>query len=145
MDEADARLAYYLPAPSTQTEEQTSLRPQLPEGAVDTPLVRVYNFLRMLIRLRICSEVVTVYTEMMSLSYQLEILWYQVPSFITRMEDDSHQAQAERMRFLGWKDYLAVNMSPNRKTLTALYWLYVPFILYRTAYSYKCPGAHQLQ
>lgn len=89
MDEADARLAYYLPPPSTQTEEQTSSRPQLPEGRVDTPLVRVYNFL-----------------QMMTLSYQLEILWY----------------QAERMRFLGWKDYLAVNMSPNRKTLTALYW-----------------------
>jgi mediator of RNA polymerase II transcription subunit 14 len=147
MDEADARLAYYLPPPSihTQTEEQTPSRPQLPEGTVDTPLVRVYNFLRMFIRLKICSEDETVYTEMMSLSYQLEILWYQVPSFISRTEDDSLQPQAERMRFLGWKDYLAVNMSPNRKTLTTSYWLYVPFVSYRAAYSCKCTGALQLQ
>lgn len=145
MDEADARLAYYLPPPSTQTEEQTPSRPQLPEGAVDTPLVRVYNFLRMFIRFENCSEDQVVYTEMMSLSYQLEILWYQVLSSISRMEDHSHQAQAERMRFLGWKDYLAVNMSPNRKTLTASYWLYVPFIFYHTTYSCKCPGAHQMQ
>jgi len=50
MDEADARLAYYLPPPSTRIEEQIPSRPQLPEGMVDTPLVRVYNFLRMFIR-----------------------------------------------------------------------------------------------
>ncbi|KAJ7128933.1 mediator complex subunit MED14-domain-containing protein [Mycena crocata] len=91
-DEADAQLAFYLPVPADQVPPGVTLppRPQLPEGVVDTPLVRVFNFL-----------------QMMSLSYQLEILWY----------------QAERMRSLGWADYLSVNMSDNRKTLTASYWL----------------------
>lgn len=49
-DEADNQLAIYLPL----TEDQHTLagvelspRPQLPSGVVDTPLVRVFNFLRM--------------------------------------------------------------------------------------------------
>jgi len=46
----------------------------------------------------------------MSLSYQLEILWY----------------QAERMRSLGWAEYLSVQMSPDRKTMKALYWTRPP-------------------
>ena len=48
-DEADAQLAYYLPLPADQIpppEVTLPPRPQLPEGVVDTPLVRVYNFLR---------------------------------------------------------------------------------------------------
>ncbi|KAI6036221.1 mediator complex subunit MED14-domain-containing protein [Pisolithus microcarpus] len=92
-DEADARMAYYLPFPETEDGppniERTE-RPQLPEGAIDAPLVRLYNFL-----------------QMMSLSYQLEILWY----------------QAQRMRSLGWADYLKVEMLNNRKTLFVSYWL----------------------
>ncbi|KAJ7209599.1 mediator complex subunit MED14-domain-containing protein [Mycena pura] len=95
-DEADAQLAYYLPLPADQIpppEVTLPPRPQLPEGVVDTPLVRVYNFL-----------------QMMSLSYQLEILWY----------------QAERMRSLGWADYLSVKMSDNRKSFTASYWIRPP-------------------
>ena len=48
---------------------------------------------------------------MMSMSYQLEILWY----------------QAERMRSLGWADYLKVDMSNDRKTLTISYWMYAAF------------------
>ncbi|KAJ7188529.1 mediator complex subunit MED14-domain-containing protein [Mycena filopes] len=90
-DEADAQLAFYLPLPADHTPPPGAPpRPQLAEGIVDTPLVRVYNFL-----------------QMMSLSYQLEILWY----------------QAERMRSLGWADYLSVTMSDNRKSFTASYWL----------------------
>ncbi|KAJ7690643.1 MED14-domain-containing protein [Mycena rosella] len=92
-DEADAQLAFYLPLPADQVPPPgvtVPPRPQLPEGVVDTPLVRVFNFL-----------------QMMSLSYQLEILWY----------------QAERMRSLGWADYLSVNMSDNRKSFVASYWL----------------------
>lgn len=42
------------------------------------------------------------------MSYQLEILWY----------------QAERMRSLGWADYLKVDMTNDRKTLTISYWMY---------------------
>lgn len=96
-DEADARMACYLPFPETAEATSEVLsniekpeRPKLPEGTVDAPLVRLYNFL-----------------QMMSLSYQLEILWY----------------QAQRMRSLGWADYLRVEMLNNRKTLSVSYWL----------------------
>ncbi|KAJ7497072.1 mediator complex subunit MED14-domain-containing protein [Mycena latifolia] len=92
-DEADAQLAFYLPLPADHVPPPgvtVPPRPQLPEGVVDTPLVRIFNFL-----------------QMMSLSYQLEILWY----------------QAERMRSLGWADYLSVNMNDNRKSFVASYWL----------------------
>lgn len=44
----------------------------------------------------------------MSLSYQLEILLY----------------QAERMRSLGWAEYLRVQLSADRKTLSVSYWMY---------------------
>ncbi|KAJ6497836.1 mediator complex subunit MED14-domain-containing protein [Mycena sanguinolenta] len=92
-DEADLQLMIYQPLPADQIPPPGVTfppRPQLPAGVIDTPLVRVFNFL-----------------QMMSLSYQLEILWY----------------QAERMRSLGWADYLSVNMSENRKSFTTSYWL----------------------
>ncbi|KAK0461040.1 mediator complex subunit MED14-domain-containing protein [Desarmillaria tabescens] len=82
-DEADSRLAFYLPMPEQPPGVELPPRPVLPEGVVDTPLVRLYNFL-----------------QIMSLSYQLEILWY----------------QAERMQFL------SVNMTPDRKIMTVTYW-----------------------
>lgn len=96
-DEADARLGYYLapeevaaPVPPPPAEFS---RPKLPDGIADAPLVRLFNFL-----------------QMMSLSYQLEILWY----------------QADRLRILGWAEYLRVDMSNNRKTLTMTYWIRSP-------------------
>jgi len=48
-DEADARLAFYLPLPDAVQPPGVELppRPQLPEGVVDAPLIRVFNFLRM--------------------------------------------------------------------------------------------------
>ncbi|KAK0454745.1 mediator complex subunit MED14-domain-containing protein [Armillaria borealis] len=88
-DEADSRLAFYLPMPEQPPGVELPPQPVLPEGIVDTPLVRLYNFL-----------------QIMSLSYQLEILWY----------------QAERMRSLGWAEFLSVNMTPDRKTMTVTYW-----------------------
>ena len=48
-DEADARLAFYLPLPpdpNLPPNVEIPPRPQLPEGLVDAPLVRVFNFLR---------------------------------------------------------------------------------------------------
>lgn len=49
-DEADARLAFYLPVPENLNPppgvEIPSPR-KLPEGVIDAPLVRVFNFLRM--------------------------------------------------------------------------------------------------
>ena len=48
-EEADARLAFYLPAPQDQDIPpgvNVPPRPQLSEGVVDTPLVRLFNFLR---------------------------------------------------------------------------------------------------
>jgi mediator of RNA polymerase II transcription subunit 14 len=48
-DEADARLAFFLPIPDDAVPPGVEIppRPQLPDGVVDTPLVRVFNFLRM--------------------------------------------------------------------------------------------------
>ncbi|KAJ3553568.1 hypothetical protein NM688_g3538 [Phlebia brevispora] len=93
LDEADRRLMYYTPIrrdPALPPDIEIPSQPQLPEGVVDAPLVRVFNFL-----------------QMMSMSYQLEILWF----------------QAERMRSLGWADYLKVEMSKDRKVLTISYWM----------------------
>ncbi|KAI8975875.1 MED14-domain-containing protein [Trametes punicea] len=93
-DEADARLSFYLPPDEPPPPDvEPPPRPQLPEGVVDAPLVRVFNFL-----------------QMMSLSYQLEILWY----------------QAERMRSLGWADFLTVEMTNNRQRLVVSYWVHKP-------------------
>ncbi|KAI0356373.1 MED14-domain-containing protein [Trametes cingulata] len=93
-EEADARLFFYLPPdePPPPGVEAPS-RPELPEGVVDAPLVRLFNFL-----------------QMMSLSYQLEILWY----------------QAERMRSLGWADFLTVEMTNNRQKMVVSYWVRKP-------------------
>ncbi len=83
-DEADARLAFYLkpdepPPPGVEVPP----RPQLPEGVVDAPLVRVFNFLRKYANelVNVCQLILSFFQEMMSLSYQLEILWYQVCEF----------------------------------------------------------------
>ncbi|KAF9528468.1 mediator complex subunit MED14-domain-containing protein [Crepidotus variabilis] len=93
-DEANARLAFYLTLPDAPPlPPEAPPRPQLSEGVIDTPLIRIFNFL-----------------QMMSLSYQLEILCY----------------QAQRMRSLGWANFLSVEMSPDRKTLKATYWLRPP-------------------
>ncbi|THV06734.1 MED14-domain-containing protein [Dendrothele bispora CBS 962.96] len=96
-DEVDRQLSLFRPEPQPQQPlppgAELPRKQELPDDVVDTPLVRVFNFL-----------------QMMSLSYQLEILWY----------------QAERMRALGWGEYLNVNMSPNRKTLTVTYWVRKP-------------------
>ncbi|CDO75529.1 hypothetical protein BN946_scf184871.g10 [Trametes cinnabarina] len=93
-DEADARLAFYLPPdelPPPGVDPPS--RPELPEGVFDAPLVRLFNFL-----------------QMMSLSYQLEILWY----------------QAERLRSLGWGDFLTVEMTNNRQKMVVSYWVHKP-------------------
>ncbi|KAI0644574.1 MED14-domain-containing protein [Trametes meyenii] len=93
-EEANARLGFYLPPDQPPPPGvEPSPRPELPEGVVDAPLVRVFNFL-----------------QMMSLSYQLEILWY----------------QAERMRSLGWAEFLKVEMTNNRRKLVVSYWVRKP-------------------
>ena len=79
-EEADARLVFYLrpdePPPPPGVEIPP--RPQLPEGMVDAPLVRVFNFHRKFLPLVLKSAFLYALAEMMSLAYQLEILWYQV-------------------------------------------------------------------
>ncbi|KAF8909892.1 MED14-domain-containing protein [Mucidula mucida] len=100
-EEADSRLGYYVPIPEEPLPPGVErppgyappTKPTLPEGFVDAPLVRVFNFL-----------------QMMSLSYQLEILLY----------------QAERMRSLGWAEYMRVQMTADRKQLTVSYWVRKP-------------------
>ncbi|KAI9442706.1 MED14-domain-containing protein [Lactarius indigo] len=95
--EADNRLGCYLPMPEPEQPPDPNLpapteRPRLPEDVVDAPLK--------------LKRVV----EMMSMSYQLEILWY----------------QAERLRSLGWGDFLKVEMSRDRKALSVSYWIRQP-------------------
>jgi hypothetical protein len=49
VDEANARLAFYLPLPPEDVPPpgiDIPPRPQLPDGVVDMPLVRLFNFLR---------------------------------------------------------------------------------------------------
>ncbi|KAJ3571005.1 hypothetical protein NP233_g4045 [Leucocoprinus birnbaumii] len=96
-EEADSRLGLYVQRPEPEQPYPPGFepppRPKLPPGYVDAPLVRIFNFL-----------------QMMSLSYQLEILWY----------------QAERMRSLGWAKFMSVQMSRDRKSMTVSYWLRPP-------------------
>ncbi|EAU91571.2 hypothetical protein CC1G_02060 [Coprinopsis cinerea okayama7 len=91
-DEADFRLSYYI------FQDMDPERPKLPENVVDTPLIRLYNFLRNIH----LSTVFAHSTERVSV------------------------AQAGRMRTLGWGEYLSVNMSADRKTLKVSYWLRPP-------------------
>lgn len=47
--------------------------------------------------------------------------------------------KAQRMRSLGWADFLKVEMSPDHKTLVVSYWVYVALtgvILPRLSFSY---------
>lgn len=79
--EADNRLGYYLPVPEPEQPPDPSLppapeRPKLPTDVVDAPLVRIYNFLRKCPAFVSSSD--SAGAEMISMSYQLEILWYQV-------------------------------------------------------------------
>jgi mediator of RNA polymerase II transcription subunit 14 len=39
------------------------------------------------------------------------------------MPMDLHVTQAERLRSLGWGDFLKVEMSRDRKTLSVSYWM----------------------
>lgn len=59
------------------------------------------------------------------MSYQLEILWYQVGplSYGPPRANKLHATQAERLRSLGWGDFLKVEMSRNRKSLSVSYWM----------------------
>lgn len=46
-DEANARLGFYVDSQPEQAPlPEIPPRPQLPQGVVDAPLVRVFNFLR---------------------------------------------------------------------------------------------------
>ncbi|KAF8482456.1 MED14-domain-containing protein [Russula ochroleuca] len=96
--EADNRLGCYLPIPEPEQPPDPNLpppppeRPKLPADVVDAPL-----------RLSRAAELI-------SMSYQLEILWY----------------QAERLRSLGWGNFLKVEMSRDRKSLSVSYWIRHP-------------------
>ena len=85
--EADNRLGCYLPMPEPEQPPDPNLppipeRPKLPEDVVDAPLVRIYNFLRKYPSPRPHKLYWLIWAvEMMSRSYQLEILWYQVCYF----------------------------------------------------------------
>jgi mediator of RNA polymerase II transcription subunit 14 len=96
-EEIDRQLELYIPKPPPEFlppgVEPPPSAPELSEDVVDAPLIRLYNFL-----------------QMMSMSYQLEALFY----------------QATRMRSLGWAEFLNVSITPNRKVLTVSYWIRKP-------------------
>ncbi|KAF9070889.1 mediator complex subunit MED14-domain-containing protein [Rhodocollybia butyracea] len=95
-EETDRQLEMYTPKPPLEflpPGVEPPPPPKLPEDVVDAPLIRLYNFL-----------------QMMSMSYQLEALWF----------------QASRMRSLGWAEFLNVSITPNRKILTVSYWIRKP-------------------
>ncbi|KZT40826.1 MED14-domain-containing protein [Sistotremastrum suecicum HHB10207 ss-3] len=95
-EEADRRLSMYLPPPPPDPLPEGYIppeRPKIPHNSVDAPLIRLYNFL-----------------QMMSFSYQLEILFF----------------QASRLLALGWAEYLRIELSRDRKVLTASYWIRKP-------------------
>ncbi|KAF5388784.1 hypothetical protein D9757_005677 [Collybiopsis confluens] len=96
-NEVDRQLEMYIPKPPPEVLppgiEPPALVPELPECVVDAPLIRMYNFL-----------------QMMSMSYQLEVLLY----------------QATRMRSLGWAEFMNVTITPNRKVLNVSYWIRKP-------------------
>ncbi|KAL1745364.1 mediator complex subunit MED14-domain-containing protein [Schizophyllum fasciatum] len=89
--EGDRLLGLYTQIPEEQLAQGVPPNPNvLEEGTADAPLVRLYNFM-----------------QIMSLSYQLEILLF----------------QAQRMQYLGWQQFMSCRMSEDRKTLTVRYWL----------------------
>ncbi|KAL1667181.1 mediator complex subunit MED14-domain-containing protein [Schizophyllum commune] len=89
--EGDRLLGLYTKIPEEQIAMGVPPNPNvLEEGTADAPLVRLYNFM-----------------QIMSLSYQLEILLF----------------QAQRLQYLGWQQYMSCRMSPDRKTLSVRYWL----------------------
>ena len=110
-DEANARLRYYTPEPP-EFQPEAPPKPQPPPNTVDAPLVRVFNFLRGYHFALFFDPALIGFTEFMSLAYQLEILCY----------------QAERMRTLGWAEYLTVEMTPTRKSFRVSYWMYATTI-----------------
>jgi mediator of RNA polymerase II transcription subunit 14 len=123
-DEANARLAFYLPIPSDQlppTGIDLPQRPRLPDGVVDTPLVRLYNFLRTFDWPRSGSNSDVRRNHVLILSAGDPMVPGRHACFVSRRNIDACQAQ--RMRSLGWADYMKVEMTNNRKTLTASYWM----------------------
>ncbi|KAI5889049.1 MED14-domain-containing protein [Schizophyllum commune H4-8] len=89
--EGDRLLGLYTKISEEQIASGVPPNPNvLEEGTADAPLVRLYNFI-----------------QIMSLSYQLEILLF----------------QAQRLQYLGWQQYMSCRMSPDRKTLSVRYWL----------------------
>lgn len=78
----------------------------LTSAVVDAPLVRVYNFLRML-HLLLYTLAHLRPVELLSLTYQLEILIY----------------QADQLHEFGWKDCLRLRVSGDRKSMTVQYWV----------------------
>ena len=61
--EADGRLQHYLtlpPDPNAPPDFEPPPRPQLPLGTVDTPLVRLLNFLRKIMKPLLTASILTV-------------------------------------------------------------------------------------
>lgn len=83
-EEIDRQLELHIPKPPPEFlppgVEPPPPVPELPEDVVDTPLIRMYNFLRMSLPISTPSPSESHSAEMMSMSYQLEALWFQVIS-----------------------------------------------------------------
>jgi mediator of RNA polymerase II transcription subunit 14 len=81
-EEVDRQLGMYIPNPAPQEPLPPGVapptKPELSENVADAPLIRLFNFLRTFCVAYLGSSVLKSSVEMMALSYQLEILWYQV-------------------------------------------------------------------
>lgn len=110
-DEADRRMGIYRAQPPPELPEGVPTPPpppELPEGTVDAPLVRLYNFLRAFIHGVSTSQLI-IAAEMMSLSYQLEVLFLQVHTLLT-----SFASCTERDRPNGCAPWAGPNISEYR-------------------------------
>jgi hypothetical protein len=126
-NEADARLAFYIPPPADQLPQPAAdipPRPHLPPNVADTPLVRLYNFLR---TFDACLLVHVTHSRRndVPLIPTGDTVVSGKSSFSMR-QTLSQSFKASRMRSLGWADYLKVEMTNNRKTLVVSYWMSVP-------------------
>jgi mediator of RNA polymerase II transcription subunit 14 len=99
--------------------------PQLPEGSVDTPLVRVYNFLRKSLQYQLALVVIKSRNDVVIIPVGNPLVSGKLGQIIDWFCFYNTPPQAERLRSLGWADYLKVEMINHRKTLHVSYWVYV--------------------
>lgn len=120
-------MAYYLPLPDPvdlPPNSELRERPKLPEGIVDAPLVRLYNFLREYGRAN--TRFFAHYDSQrrcLSLTNSRYCGTRSIVVYIGILLFNKFRLQAMRMCSLGWGPYLKVELLDGNKTLSVSYWL----------------------